>query len=153
MKKMGFVQIKADPCIYTAATGEMFIKAVYVVDFLLAGRNNKQIIEVKKMLAKHFEIKDVCELTHFLGVKIVQKSDTGEIWIGQNVPKNVLEKLEMENSKPVSTLELKLSDDEGGLDPRQFQSAVGSLLYLLTITRLGAFTMVEVEQTNSGLQD
>jgi len=56
------------------------------------------------MLAKHFEIKDVCELTHFLGVKIVQKSDTGEIWIGQNVPKNVLEKLEMENSKPVSTL-------------------------------------------------
>jgi len=59
MKKIGFVQT-------AAATGEMFIKAMYIDDFLLAGRNNKQMIEAKKMLAKHFEIKDIGELTHFL---------------------------------------------------------------------------------------
>lgn len=53
LKKIGFVQTTADPCIYTAATGEMFIIAVYVDDILLARRNDKQMMEVKKMLAKH----------------------------------------------------------------------------------------------------
>lgn len=139
---MGFVQTTADPCIYTAATGERFIIAVYVDDILLAGRNDKQMMEVKKMLAKHFEIKDMGELTHFLGVKIVQKPETGEIWMGQTTyAKNVLEKFGMENSKPVNTpvdMNSKLvkhSDDKEGVDPTRFQSAVGSLLYLSTRTR------------------
>ncbi len=79
LKKMGFVQTTGDPCIYTAVTGEMFFIAVYVDYILLAGCSNKRMMEVKKMLAKHFKIKDMGELTHFLGVKIVQKPQTGEI--------------------------------------------------------------------------
>lgn len=72
LNKMGFVRTTADLCVYTAATGEMFIIAVYVDDILLAGRNDKCMIEVKKMLVKHFEIKDMCKMTHFIWVKIVQ---------------------------------------------------------------------------------
>lgn len=55
--------------------------------------------------------------------------------------KKVLEKSRMENSKPVSTpvdMNSKLvkhSDDKEGVDLIQFQSAVGSLLYLSIKTR------------------
>ncbi|RXN36740.1 Retrovirus-related Pol poly from transposon TNT 1-94 [Labeo rohita] len=65
-----------------------------------------------------------------------------EIWMGQaTYSENVLKKFGMENSKPVSTpvdINTKLvkhSDDSEVMNPKQFQSAVGSLLYLSTRTR------------------
>lgn len=124
---MGFVQTIGDPCIYTAATSEMFFIAVYVDDILLAGCSNKRTVEVKKMLAKHFEIKDMGELTHFLGVKIVKKPQTAEICMSQTTyDKNVLDKFGIGNSKPVNTpvdINTKLvkhSDDSEVVDPKQF---------------------------------
>ncbi len=136
LKKMGFVQTPSDPCIYTTETDEMFIIAVYVDDILLAGHSNKRMTEVKKLLARHFELTDMGELTQFLGVKTVQKPKTEEIWMGQTTyTKSVLKKFDMENSKPVATpvdINTKLVKplDDEGIDQTRFQSAVGSLLYL-----------------------
>ncbi len=138
LKKMGFVQTPSDPCIYTTETDEMFIIAVYVDDILLAGHSNKRMTEVKKLLARHFELTDMGELTQFLGVKIVQKPKTEEIWMGQTTyTKSVLKKFEMENSKPVATpvdINTKLVKplDDEGIDQTRFQSAVRNLLYLST---------------------
>ncbi len=81
------------------------------------------------------------ELTQFLGVKIVQKPKTEEIWMGQTTyTKSVLKKIEMENSKPVATpvdINTKLVKplDDEGIDQTRFQSAVRNLLYLSTRTR------------------
>ena len=71
LKQMGFVQVKGDPCLYMASEGEMFFIAVYVDDIVLAGKSNKRMAEVKEILAKQFQIKDMGELHYFLGVKIV----------------------------------------------------------------------------------
>ena len=38
---------------------------------------------VKRELSERFEMKDLGQLHHFLGVKIVQDWFTGVIWIGQ----------------------------------------------------------------------
>ena len=87
-------------------------------------------------------MKDMGELHHFLGVKIVQKPDLKEIWIGQEAyTKGVLQKFGMESSKPMSTpaeCETKLvkpTEDRERVDQVRYQSAVGNLLYLSTKTR------------------
>ena len=69
LKKMGFVQTDSDPCIYVATEGEMFVIAVHVDDIVLATKSDKRMAEVKKGLAEGFEVKDMGELHHFLGVK------------------------------------------------------------------------------------
>ena len=73
---MGFAQTSSDPCIYIAKGGEPFIIRIYVDIILLAGKNNKQISEVKLALAERFDVKDLGELNYFLGVKIVSKSQS-----------------------------------------------------------------------------
>lgn len=142
LKRMGFVQAKGDPCIYVASEGEMFIIAVYVDDIVLAGKSKKRMSEVKQALAKQFEVKDMGELHYFLGVNIVQDSNTGEVCIGQPAyAANLVQKFGMEHAKAVNTpvdVSMKLikaSVEDECVDQKRYQSAVGSLLYLSTATR------------------
>ena len=51
LKEMGFTQMPSDPCIYVSKAQEPFIIGIYVDDIALAGRDEKQIIEVKSALA------------------------------------------------------------------------------------------------------
>ena len=75
-------------------------------------------------------------------MKIVQDETTGKVWVGQQVyTENLLRKFEMENAKPVatpvdnSTKLVKMTDSDKCVDQQQYQSAVGSLLYLAMATR------------------
>ena len=101
LKNMGFVQTTGDPCIYVKEEGgEIFTIAVYVDDILLAGKSDQKINEVKQALAELFQMKDMGQLHYFLGVKVIQKPDSKEIWIGQEAyTKSVLERFGMEISK------------------------------------------------------
>ncbi|CAB4008956.1 Hypothetical predicted protein, partial [Paramuricea clavata] len=138
LKNMGFVQTTDDPCIYIKEEGgEIFIIAMYVDDILLAGKNGQKINEVKQALAEQFQMKDMGQLHYFLGVKVIQKPDSKEIWIGQEAyTKSVLERFGMESSKPARTpvnpgTKLKKAADESQrVDQVNYQCAVGHLLYL-----------------------
>ena len=128
-----------------ATEGEMFVIAVHVDDIVLATKSDKRMAEVKKGLAEGFEVIHIGELHHFLGVKVIQNPQTGEVWIGQAYvqayAQRVLQKFGMENAKPIHTpvdtsLKLvKATEDCENVDQVQFQSAVGSLLYLSIMTR------------------
>ena len=142
LKKMGFVQSTSDPCIYVASEGEMCIVAIYVDDIIVGAKTDDRIMQVKRDLCKRFKAKDMGELHHFLGMKIIQNQNTGEVWIGQPVyTQDVLEKFHMIDANPVSTpldVSSKLmhaSDDSDTVDVQLYQSAVGSLLYLSVATR------------------
>ena len=77
---------------------------IYVHDILLAGKNDKQISEVKLALVERFDVKGLGELNYFLGVKIVQNHRAGTIWIGQpTYTEEVLKKFVMENCKTLPT--------------------------------------------------
>ena len=142
LKEMGFVQSTADPCLYTSSKKEMFHIAVYVDDIVLACKSIERIAEVKKALAKQFEVKDLGELHYFLGMKVVQDQKSGEVWIGQPAyAKNIVQHFGMEHAKAVATpvdpsvkLE-KAKEDSEIFDQGRYQSAVGSLLYLSIRTR------------------
>ena len=142
LKKMGFVQTDTDPCVYRASGGEPFFLGVYVDDIVLATRNSKRLAKVKRELAERFDIKDMGKLHHFLGMKIVQDEATGNVWIGQSAyTESLLKKFGMDEAKPVatpvdtSTKLVKATDDDMSFDQHQYQSAVGSLMYLSVATR------------------
>ena len=101
---MGFVQTDSNPCIYMVTEGEMFTIAVHVDDNVLAAESDERMAEVKKGLAEGFEVKDMRELHHFLGVRMIQNPQTGKVWIGQEAhARRVLQKFGMENAKPIDT--------------------------------------------------
>ena len=142
LKKLGFVQSVSDPCIYVASEGEMFMIAVHVDDLVQTSKGDKRIGDVKKAFGDKFEVKDMGELHHFLGTKVLQNKHNGDVWIGQQAyTQKVLRKFNMENAKAVDTSVdassklVKMNEDSEGTDREQFQSAVGSLLYLSTMTR------------------
>ena len=79
---MNFEQF-SDPCIYRSKTeGDCFYIGVYVDDIVLAGRDEARIQEVKQMLARKFDIKDLGRLTYFLGMSVVQDKGALTTWIG-----------------------------------------------------------------------
>lgn len=131
------------PCIYRASSGEeLFLLGVYVDDIVLATKSSEKLEKVKKALGQKFNIKDIGKLHHFLGMKIIQDEETGKVWIGQPAyTESFLQKFEMDMAKPVatpvdtSTKLLKTMDNNEYVDQRQYQSAIGSLLYLSVATR------------------
>ena len=49
----------------------MSIIGVYVDDIVLAGESTEKVQEVKRTLSKKFNMKDLGELNHFLGVQVI----------------------------------------------------------------------------------
>ena len=105
LKKLGFVQSVSDPCIYVASEGEMFMIAVHVDDLVQTSKSDKRIGDVKKAFGDKFEVKDMGELHHFLGTKVLQNKHNGDVWIGQQAyTQKVPRKFHMENAKAVDFL-------------------------------------------------
>ena len=112
---------------------------VYVDDIIVAARIDKMLAEVKKEFTSQFDIKDLGELRHFLGMKIVHAEATGSVWIGQPAyTKSILKKFGMENAKVSSTpvdssnVLVKAYEEDELFDWHVYQSAIiESLLHLL----------------------
>ena len=141
---MGFVQATGDPCLYVALEGEIFLIAVYVHDILLAEKDDERMAAVKQAFSQEFQVKDMGELHHFLGMKVVQDQETGSVWIGQKLYlENILRSFGMENCKAIRTpvdactklMKVVDNDTDIYVDQKLYQSAVGSLLYVSLATR------------------
>ena len=143
LKELGFTQVVSDPCIYVSKEKEPLMIGIYVDDILFAGKNERKINEIKTALSAKFDVKDLGELRYFLGVNVVQNHENGTTWIGQPVyTESVLKKFGMENCKSIATpvdVSVKLThqetEDSEYVDASQYQSMVGSLLYLSMKTR------------------
>ena len=77
------------------------------------------------------------ELHHFLGVKVVQDHNAGNVWIGQEMyTENILRHFGMDEAKSIRTpvdanMKLVQAGEEDSLtDQSLYHSAVGSLMYL-----------------------
>ena len=140
LQSMGFVQTPSDPCIYVAEGDDPFMIAVHVDDLILAGTTDAKIAQVKQSIAERFDVKDMGVLNYFLGMQVIQKS--GKVWIGQpTYAEKVLSKFGMDNARPVDTPVdpksklIKAADESELHNQPEYQSAVGSLLYLSSATR------------------
>ena len=142
LKKMGFGQASSNPCLYINSEEELFVIAVYVDDMVPATKSKNKIEEVKRTLCAQFEVKDLGELHYILGVTVNQHYDKNSIWIGQpTYTGSIIEKLRLENTKSVATPVssavklIKATEQDELFDANLYESAVGNLQYLSTMTQ------------------
>ena len=147
LKTLSFKQSTQDYSLYTRTQdGEFLVILVYVDDILVTGTSMSHIEDVKLALDKAFTIKDLGQLTYFLGIEVYRNAD--DIFLSQKkYIKDILVDAGMEECfiapAPLST-GLKLSPEVGDLldTPDVYRRLVGRLLYL-AITRPDLFYSVQ----------
>jgi transposase InsO family protein len=135
----GFKVAPSDSSLFIKSKkGRLAIVLVYVDDLIITGDNIEEIQGIRENLSIRFQMKELGELKHFLGLE-VERTKEG-IFLGQQkYAKDLLQRYGMLDCKPIATpmdSNVRLHEDEGKNleDVTMYQSLVGSLIYL-TLTR------------------
>ncbi|MCO5592908.1 hypothetical protein L7F22_046912 [Adiantum nelumboides] len=102
-------------------------------DLIIGGDALEDVEHVKSLLNKQFDMKDLGELRHFLGIDMIRNE--GGIWLSQKkYGLDMLMKYGMANCKPISipldqNLKLRINDGEVLDDATMYHKIVGSLIY------------------------
>jgi len=142
MKSIGFKESSADSCIFIRKNNVLSIVAIYVDDLILITETVEEMQQIKSSLASRFMMKDMGQLHYCLGININinEKGQQLQLCQKQYICK-LLQRYGMTEAKPVSTpmdLNVKLVKEDGyskPVDPVNYQSMVGSLLYAAIGTR------------------
>ena len=137
-----------DQCIYLKVSGSKFIFLVlYVDDILLASNDLGLLHEIKQLLCKIFDMKDLGEASFVLGIQIHRDRSRGLLGLSQRAYiDRVLERFNMHNCKfgdvPVvkgdkfSLSQCPKNDlEEESMKNIPYASVVGSLMYAQVCTR------------------
>ena len=83
---------------------------------LIAGKNKDELSKLKKNLSQTFDMKDLGNAKHILGMRITRDRSNGCIYLSQSeYVCKILNRFNMENAKSLSTalsMHVKLSKDE-----------------------------------------
>ncbi|KAG8488029.1 hypothetical protein CXB51_018766 [Gossypium anomalum] len=141
-----FVASKADSSLFIRQTGTQFLYVlVYVDDIIVTGTDSGEIEDFVKDLHDIFSLKDLGQLSYFLGIEVTCTSHS--VFLSQK--KYILDLLQhasMANSKPSPTpmvTSCKLSVHEGTPveDEHLFRNVVGALQYVVIIRPDIAFSV------------
>lgn len=109
LKENGLIPLRTDPCLFKAHDGKILL-GDYVDDRLLIGEDRNQILNILKNLQQKFKMTSEENPKSFVGIEITQTKEG--ILLGQTeFAKTVVEKYNMENSKPCNTPLLLNSKD------------------------------------------
>ena len=76
IKSIGFTQSVLDNCLFVKTVGdETYLISLYVDDILIAGSDPSKIEEIKAEFTARYEMKDLGELNHYLGMKITRTAE------------------------------------------------------------------------------
>ncbi|XP_071909660.1 uncharacterized protein [Coffea arabica] len=136
VKKFGFLQSQADHTLFYrhSKEGKVAILIVYVDDIILTGDDCGGLENLKKFLAKEFEIKDLGNLKYFLGMEFA-RSKEGIVVSQKKYVLDLLKETGMMGCRPAETpmepnLKLQPASVEKVRDREKFQRLVGRLIYL-----------------------
>ncbi|CAM8959925.1 unnamed protein product [Rhodiola kirilowii] len=128
----------ADSSLFVKKNGDVhMVVLVYVDDMIVTGSREDEIARLRGELSTRFDMKNLGELSHFLGLEV--KNLDGILLSQEGYANKVIERYKLKFSKkrstPLDTSE-KLRRTEGAPLPDfiTYRSLVGGLLYL-TITR------------------
>ena len=139
--QLGFRNSVADTALFVLQHGTTLIYLlVYVDDIVVTGNNQPLVEKVLASLANRFSLKDMGELSYFLGIEVV-RSSTGLHLSQRKYIYDLLQKMQMQDAKPALTPmatnpKLTLSGQKHG-NPTEYRTLVGSLQYL-------AFTRTDI---------
>ena len=94
----------SDPCVYVYGSGDtLVILTVYVDDILLTGKD-QNLVKKKKELTDLFEMTDMGDVRHILGIEVHRDYKQGTLAISQgHYVATILERFGMQDANPVST--------------------------------------------------
>lgn len=131
----GFKNSLSDTSLFILKHNGKFVYVlVYVDDILVTGSDNNLVQQVIAALSNRFSIKDMGNLSYFLGIETI-RTPQGLHLRQQKYITDLLVKANMLHAKPVATplpTHPKLSLNSGSPlpDPREYRQLVGSLQYL-----------------------
>lgn len=148
MKSLGFDRSKFDHCLYfkNLKLKPVFL-LLYVDDMLLIGPSMSEISIVKQNLSKSFEMKDLGNAKHILGMDIVRDRTANKLVLKQtDYVFKILAKFCMSNAKGVRVpmashfILSKFQCPETNAEKKDMEtvpyaSAIGSVMYLMVSTR------------------
>ena len=131
-----FEQSPVDPCIYTRHSEKgVIIVLIWVDDIIIAASSLHELESVKKQLKNSFKMKDLGELSHFLGMQFSFNKDSITMNQSQYISK-ILSRFDMQDCKPRSTpCEMKLDFSGDPIPNTQYREMIGSLIYAMLCTR------------------
>src|ERR1700678_2379706 len=103
--KMRFQNSYADACVYFwRGDAHVVYIALYVDDLLLVSSSLQRLLDIKKMLAASYEMKDLGEVRHILGIQVHRDRQARTLTIDQSAYiKTIVQRFGMWESRPVST--------------------------------------------------
>ena len=142
-KLINFKRNEADPFVFVRMeSGNPTIVAVYVDDLIVLTKALERMNGTKKSLAEQFKMKDLGEIHYCLGINIQRNEDKKYFIMHQKqYILAVVEKYGLSEVNTVATpadVNVQLKKDDGiskVVDPTNYQSMVGSLLYASVATR------------------
>lgn len=143
LKKLGFAQSEADPCLLIHHKRRIMI-LVYVDDIAVAAPILDDVNWFKKSFSNVFKIKDLGEIQKILGCRITRNRSLGTLRMDQShFIKEVLTRYNMESDKhrpaktPLNGYDAlrPAGPDDHRSDISEYQQRVGSCMYLAILTR------------------
>ncbi|MCQ7056692.1 hypothetical protein M9Y08_18120, partial [Clostridioides difficile] len=166
IQSYGFNQNPDEQCVYRKADGNVVVFLVlYVDDILLIGNSVKMLSDVRVWLSKQFDMKDLGEAGHILGIKIIRDRKKRMLTLSQaSYIDSILARFSMQNSKKgllpfrhgvhlSKEASPKTPEETEAMKAVPYASAVGSLMYAMLCTRPDicfAVGMVSRYQSNPG---
>lgn len=119
-------------------------------DIILIGNNNLALTKFISAIGNTFAFKDLDNLHYFLGVDLIRTSD-GLFLLQQHYIRNLLERFNMSNAKPVSTplsssISLKNNDGSNFVDASLFRQLIGALQYITLTCQDICFSVNKLNQ-------
>ena len=137
-----FKQSVADPCLYTKLEKDvMSMILIWVDDLIICSSNDDVLNTIKKSLKDQFQMKDMGQLSWFLGIEFTFDSEGNVKMSQRKYCERILERFHMMECNPksvpcdMSVNKLVSSDSTELADPKLYRMIVGSLIYITTGTR------------------
>jgi hypothetical protein len=135
----GFEMGNVDKTLFLLRLGDdILIVQVYVDDIVFGGSSHSLVTRFVQDMSKEFEMSLMGQLQFFLRFQVKQTKE-GTFVHQAKYTKDILKKFKMDGSKPLSTpmstsIALDVEENREPVDQKEYQSMIGSLLYL-TATR------------------
>jgi transposase InsO family protein len=140
LKENGFRQSEADQCLYIKKYDSAYVYILLYVDDLLLCGCTELIKTTADILNQHFEVKDLGEVSLYLGIEIARDSNGHFVLSQTNKIRQIIAEFGLSDANgcttPMNTEYLNITEDEKLLDSNeQYRKAVGALLYVAITTR------------------
>jgi len=161
LQRLGFNRVVSDAGIYVhqGVTGNKKVKVlliliIYVDDVLFTGSDQKYLGIMKEKFMKVWECHDLGTAKEYLGMEIQRNPSTGSLIVDQvKYLDKILKRFDMQDCNPANTPLPEKYDpvastrESNSKLHSQYQSVIGSLLYLMLGTRPDiAFAVIKMSQ-------